>query len=175
VLGGLTVVGGVLNLPAFAPGPHHLLDSWLAPVMEPARRFLAPELPHGATEYALLGLAIVVALAGLVWGVRATLARPIAPASRAGEERGLWKLLHRKWYVDELYDEFLVTPLVRLSRNILWRVVDQKLIDGAGVHGSAWIARSLGRLGSRLQTGEAGVYIVVFVLGAVWILHAVGR
>jgi NADH:ubiquinone oxidoreductase subunit 5 (subunit L)/multisubunit Na+/H+ antiporter MnhA subunit len=77
--------------------------------------------------------------------------------------------------VDEIYDEFVVRPLVRLSRAILWRVVDQRVIDGAGVNGSAWLSRTLGRLGSRLQTGEVGVYIVLFLLGAAWVLHAVGR
>jgi len=176
VLGALSVLGGALNLPGFWPtGPHHLLDHWLEPVTAPAARFLTLELPHGATEYLLIGLAVAIAVVGLVWGVRATLARPIVPAREAAPERGVWKLLHRKWYVDELYDEFVVQPVVRLSRAILWRVVDQRVIDGAGVNGSAWISRALGRLGSRLQTGEAGVYIVVFVLGAVWILHAVGR
>ncbi len=176
VLGVLSLVGGALNLPGFWPtGPHHGLDRWLEPVVLPAARFLSVELPHGSTEYALIGLAVAIGIAGLIWGMRATLARPIEPAKAARPERGIWKLLHRKWYVDEVYDEFVVRPLVRLSGAVLWRVVDRKVIDGAGVNGSAWLSRALGRLGSRLQTGEVGVYIVVFLLGAAWILHAVGR
>jgi NADH-quinone oxidoreductase subunit L len=174
-LGILTVVGGVLNLPSFWPTPpHHALDHWLEPVVEPATRFLTAELPHGSTEYLLIGLAVLIGVAGLIWGVRATLSRPIPTAIAAPEERGLWKTIHRKWYVDELYDEFIVQPVIRLSR-LLWRVVDQKVIDGAGVNGSAWLSRRLGWLGSRLQTGEVGVYIVLFLLGAAWILHAIVR
>ena len=40
------------------PGRHHLLETWLEPVLEPSRRFLEVALPHGSTEYALIGLAI---------------------------------------------------------------------------------------------------------------------
>ncbi|MEK6688105.1 MAG: NADH-quinone oxidoreductase subunit L [Gemmatimonadota bacterium] len=176
VLGVLSVIGGALNLPAFFPaGPHHLLDHWLEPVVAPATAFLRLELPHGSTEYILIGVAVAIALIGLVLGHRLTLGQTIVPARQAAPERGLWKLLHNKWYVDELYQEFIVDPLVGLSRSILWRVVDQRVIDGAGANGSAWISRQLGRLGGRLQTGEAGVYLVVFLLGAVWVLHAVTR
>ena len=176
VLGILTVIGGALNLPAFWPTPpHHALDHWLEPVVEPARRFLTVELPHGTTEYLLIGLAVLIGVVGLVWGLRTTLARPIPTARAAPEERGLWKAINRKWYVDEIYDEFIVRPLVRLSRTVLWRVVDQKVIDGAGVNGSAWLSRRLGWLGSRLQTGEVGIYVVLFLLGAAWVLHAVSR
>ena len=176
VLGLLSLIGGALNFPAFWPtGPHHALETWLEPVIEPAGRFLQVALPHGRTEFLLIGAAIAIALVGLVLGYRVTMARVIPAAKDAPEDRGLWKLLNRKWYVDELYDEFIVGPLVRLSRGFLWKTVDQSIIDGAGANGSAWISRRLGWLGSRLQTGQLGVYVVVFLLGAAWILHAVVR
>ena len=44
--------------------------------------------------------------------------------------------------------------------------------DNAGVNGSAALARGLGWLGSRLQTGQLGTYVVVFVLGALAVLGA---
>jgi NADH-quinone oxidoreductase subunit L len=176
VLGVLSLIGGVLNLPAFWPtGPHHLLDRWLEPVTEPGARFLTVETPHGSIEYLLIGLAVAIGLIGLVWGVRSTLARPIPVAKAAPEERGLWRLINRKWYIDELYDEFIVRPLVRLSNVVLWKVMDQKIIDGAGVNGSAWLSRWLGRIGSKLQTGEVGIYLVLFLVGVAWILNVVVR
>ena len=176
VLGVLTVIGGAINFPEFWPtGPHHLLDRWLEPVLEPAAAFLKVELPHGSTELALIALAVAIGIVGLVWGIRATLRRPIATAHDAPAESGLWKVINRKWYVDEIYDEFVVQPLTRLSSTVLWKTVDQKIIDGAGVNGSAWLSRALGKLGSRLQTGEVGVYIVLFLIGAAWVIHAVAR
>ena len=61
------------------------------------------------------------------------------------------------------------------SRTVLWKGVDQGLIDGAAVNGSARISRGMGWLGSRLQTGQVGVYVVLFLVGALWILRAVIR
>jgi NADH-quinone oxidoreductase subunit L len=174
-LGVLTVVGGLLNLPSWFPGPHHALDAWLAPVLAPAAGFLAVTMPHGATEAALVVFATAVAVAGLILGFRSTLARPIPRAREAPEETGIWRVLHGKWFVDELYDQVIVRPLVDGSRDVLWKVVDQRVIDGAGANGSAWLTRWAGRLGGRLQTGDVGVYIVIFLLGAAWILHAVVR
>jgi NADH-quinone oxidoreductase subunit L len=77
--------------------------------------------------------------------------------------------------VDEIYDAAIVRPFVWLSRVVLWKGVDQGLVDGAAVNGTAKLSRGLGWLGSRLQTGQVGVYVVLFLVGALWILRAVIR
>ena len=118
---------------------------------------------------------MLVGVVGLILGYRVTLARPIPTAREAPEATGLARLLNRKYYVDELYDAALVRPLVRFSRSVLWKGVDQGIIDGAAVNGSARLSRGLGWLGSRLQTGQVGVYIVLFLVGALWILRVVIR
>jgi NADH-quinone oxidoreductase subunit L len=133
------------------------------------------QVPHGATEYALIAGAVVIAALGLVAGYRATLAAPIPTAREAPPERGFAGILFHKYYVDELYHAFIVRPLVGISRFILWRFVDQGIIDGAGVNGSATIARGLGWIGSRLQSGQLGLYVIVFLVGAVWLVHSVIR
>jgi NADH-quinone oxidoreductase subunit L len=176
VLGVLTVVGGLVNLPAFWPTPpHHVLENWLRPVLAPAASLMPVQVPHGATEYALIAGAVVIAALGLVAGYRATLAAPIPTAREAPPERGFAGILFHKYYVDELYHAFIVRPLVGISRFILWRFVDQGIIDGAGVNGSATIARGLGWIGSRLQSGQLGLYVIVFLVGAVWLVHSVIR
>jgi NADH-quinone oxidoreductase subunit L len=174
VLGVLSAIGGVINLPTFAGG-HHALETWLEPVTAAGAAFARVELPHGQTELFLVGGAILVGAVGLLLGYRATLARPIAPAREAPEDTGLARVLNRKWYVDEIYDAAFVRPLVWLSRVVLWKGVDQGLVDGAAVNGTAKVSRGLGWLGSRLQTGQVGVYVVLFLVGALWILRAVIR
>jgi NADH-quinone oxidoreductase subunit L len=175
VLGVLSAIGGIINLPAFVGG-NHALAHWLEPVTAPAERFLAVELPHGATEYYLIGAAVAVGLIGLLLGFRRTLARPIPTAGEAPAERGFGRVLFNKYWVDEAYDAVVVRPLVWLSRNILWRGVDKGLIDGAGVNGPAWLSRNvLGRAGSLLQTGQVGLYVVFFLIGALWILRVMAR
>jgi NADH-quinone oxidoreductase subunit L len=174
VLGVLSAVGGVINLPTFAGG-HHALETWLEPVTAAGAAFTRVELPHGSTELYLVGGAILVGVVGLVLGYRATLARRFLPAREAPEDTGLARVLNRKWYVDEIYDAAIVRPFVWLSRVVLWKGVDQGLVDGAGVNGTAKLSRGLGWVGSRLQTGQVGVYVVLFLVGALWILRAVIR
>jgi len=174
VLGVLAVIGGVINLPTFVGG-HHALETWLEPVTAAGAVFAKVELPHGSTEFLLVGGAILVGAVGLLLGYRATLARKVPAAKEAPEDTGMARVLNRKYYVDELYDAAVVRPTVWLSRVVLWKGVDQGAIDGAAVNGSARVSRGLGWVGSRLQTGQVGVYVVVFLVGALWILRAVIR
>ena len=150
-----------------------MLEHWLEPVTEPAARFFGLEMPHGQTELLLVGGAVVVGLLGLYAGYWATIRRRTPTAAEAPEDTGLARVLNRKYYVDEIYDTILVRPLVWLSRIVLWKGVDQGVVDGAAVNGSASLSRGLGWLGSRLQTGQVGIYVVLFLIGALWILHAV--
>jgi NADH-quinone oxidoreductase subunit L len=174
VLGVLTVIGGAINLPSFVGG-HHALETWLEPVTAAGAAFARVVLPHGTTEFLLVGGAILVGVVGLVLGARATLARRIPTAREAPEDTGLARVLNRKYFVDEIYDAAVVRPVEWVSRVVLWKGVDQGLIDGAAVNGSARMSRGLGWLGSRLQTGQVGVYVVLFLIGALWILRAVLR
>ena len=174
VLGILSAIGGLLNLPPFLGGGA-ALEHWIEPVTTPAAAFFRLEMPHGSTELFLVGAAVLIGVVGLVAGWKATLGRPTPTAAAAPADTGLARVLHRKYYVDEIYDALIVTPLVWLSRIVLWKGVDQGVVDGAAVNGTAKLSRGLGWLGSRLQTGQVGVYVVLFLVGALWILHSVVR
>jgi NADH-quinone oxidoreductase subunit L len=179
ILGVLAAGGGVLNLPEFVGG-HAWLEQWLEPVTAAAHVVreqtgsLAAQLPHG-TEVGLVGLAVAIALAGLIAGWRATMASPIAPAHDAPADQGFWQVLFHKYYVDEIYALLIVQPLLALSSRFLWKTVDEKLVDGAGVNGSARAARAAGWLGGRLQTGQVGLYLALFVVGALYVIATVVR
>ena len=103
------------------------------------------------------------------------MAKPIEVATKAREEVGFAKVLLHKYYIDEIYDSLIVRPLAGISKIFLWKFVDQGVIDGLGVNGSAGLARGLGWLGGRLQSGQVGFYVIVFAIGAVWLLHAGSR
>ncbi len=172
VLGILSAAGGMLNLPALFGGDAKL-EHWLDPVLEGAHHFFPLEMPHGQTEYILIALAIAIAVGGLLAGWRVTMSRPILPASQAEPEVGFWKVLYHKYYVDEFYEAAIVGPLRRFSEKVLWKDVDQGIIDRGGVEGSAGLARTLGWIGTRLQTGQVGVYLTVFLVGALGIFFVV--
>jgi NADH-quinone oxidoreductase subunit L len=174
VLAVLSAVGGVLNLPSFVGGGA-ALERWLEPVTEPAAALFRLEMPHGQTELFLVGAAVLIGALGLYAGYRATLGHNVLTPDAAPAETGFARVLYHKYYVDEIYNALIVRPIVWLSRVLLWKGVDQGLVDGAAVNGTAKLSRGLGWVGSRLQTGQVGVYVVLFLAGALWILHTVVR
>ena len=126
-------------------------------------------------EWWLVLLAVSVAATGLVAAVRFLRPADLRPARAAPAEHGVGRILWKKFYVDEAYDALVVQPLVWVSRNVLWKAVDQGVVDGAGVNGAARLSRSLGWVGSKLQTGQVGFYVVLFVVGVLAVLRAVTR
>ncbi len=176
VLGVLSAVGGFLNVPAFMGGSARL-EHWLAPALETPPALAAPTTAAaaGAGEWILVALAVAIALVGMVAAWRLLDPATLVPARLAPAETGLGKILWKKWYVDELYDACVVRPLVWLSRRVLWQGIDQGVIDGAGVNGAARTARTLGWLGSRLQSGEVGFYVLWFVVGVLAVLGLAAR
>ena len=59
-----------------------------------------------------------------------------------------------------------------ISRGILWRGIDQGIIDSMFVNGSAALAKGIGRIGASLQSGQVGTYAWVLVVGVLAILGA---
>jgi len=166
VLGLLSAIGGVLNVPELYHGGawlHH----WLEPVTQASAALVSPPEAHlsPGTEWLLVGIAVAVAVTGIVGAWQLLKPAALVPARQAPEERGLARVLRNKWYVDEIYDALIVRPLVWLSREVLWKEVDQRVIDGAGVNGAARGARALGWANRWLQTGQVGLYAAAFVVG----------
>jgi NADH-quinone oxidoreductase subunit L len=175
VLGVLSAVGGLLNLPHVFTHQEGALARWLEPVVGNAQRYVAggeaPEV-SASTEYVLIGAAVAIAAAGMLYAFARLKPERLVPKAQAPEEQGIERVLANKYYVDEGYDRAVVEPTVGFSRNVLWRGVDVGIIDGLLVNGSAWVARLVGRTGSALQTGHVGTYAWVLLVGVIAVLGA---
>jgi NADH-quinone oxidoreductase subunit L len=179
ILGILTIAGGWLNLPEVITdlvplGPRETLAHWLDPVVGGATRQVAGTAAHIAvgTEEMLIGAAVIIAVAGIVLAF-ARLKPETLPRKRdAVPEHGFERVVAEKYYVDEGVEKGIVRPAYAVSRSFLWRLVDNGLIDGFFVNGSAALARGFGWLGSRLQTGNLGIYAWVFIAGVLAMLGA---
>ncbi|HEV7993479.1 MAG TPA: NADH-quinone oxidoreductase subunit L [Gemmatimonadaceae bacterium] len=192
VLGVLSVFGGWFNLPPFfRAGPTGALEHWLEPVVgEGALRVtrgVPPEM-QGSTEVWLVGSAVAIALLGIVFAWVRLKPERLVPKAQAPEEHGFGRVLANKYYVDEAYDAAVVQPVVGVSRGLLWRGVDNGLIDrltrlivqskdddaavGTTVPMGGWLARAVGYLGSQLQSGRVGTYAWVLVVGVLFVLGA---
>jgi len=121
----------------------------------------AMELVH-----ALTGPPVIVALAGLLVAWWFYIKRPETPKRLAQSLHGPYTLLLHKYYVDELYLAVIVRPLLWVSTNVLWHVVDEGVIDGT-VNGVASVAREAGGQLRQLQSGNARSYATWVVVGAV--------
>jgi NADH-quinone oxidoreductase subunit L len=175
VLGILTAIGGWLNLPEFAPlGRVGALEHWLDPVLgEPTARVIAGagETSRGL-EYALVALAVAIAVGGIALAWTRLKPETLVPKRESAPEEGFEKVLVNKYYVDEIYDETIVEPVIGISRGLLWRGIDVGLIDGVGVNGSAYFTRFVGWVGSQMQSGQLGTYAWVLVAGVLAVLGA---
>jgi len=114
---------------------------------------------HGL-ELTLTGVSIVVALGGIAFGWVWFKRKPLWEPPR---------LLEKKYYVDELYDATVVQPIKQGSTNVLWKIIDVHIIDGA-VNGAGHLASMLGGGLRYLQSGLARSYVAVLVLGALLII-----
>ena len=86
-------------------------------------------------------------------------------ARRMAERGGvIHAFLYNKWYFDELYDAVFVKGAKAVG-DLFWKVGDEKIIDGGGPNGMAFLSRVFaGRL-SRLQSGYVYHYAFVMLLG----------
>jgi NADH-quinone oxidoreductase subunit L len=175
VLGVLSIVGGVLNLPAFMGGISQALHHWLEPVTGAA----ALHITHGeeahlalGTEFALIGLAVLIAVGGIAYAFNRLKPAALVPKAQSPESTGIERVLENKYFVDEAYDKVIVRPIVGTSRRVLWRGMDSGLIDGLFVNGSAKLMEFFGWVGARLQSGQVGTYAWVLVIGVLAVLGA---
>jgi len=171
VLGALSLAGGTLNLPELVGGKPWL-EHWLQPVTALADRMRPVVELSPVVEWTLVGGAVLVAALGMLGAVRLLRPEALVAARLAPPETGLGRLLWKKWYVDEIYDAVIVRPVQWLAREVLWKTIDVRLVDGLLVNGSATTSRALGWLGSRLQTGELGFYVALFVVGVLVVVGA---
>ena len=179
VLGVLSAVGGWINLPKLTPiGPVGMLDRWLEPVVGKATARVAAVPGVGmvaepTTQAAvLIGLAVVVAIAGILFAWRRLDPSKLVPKSVSPAEHGIERVVANKYYVDEAYDRAFIEPTYEISRGFLWRFIDAGVIDGMFVNGSAAVARAFGWVGSRIQSGAVGTYAWVLVIGVLAVLGA---
>lgn len=166
ILAILSVIGGFIGIPEIFSGEHgNQFHNWLAPLFKDADRKLMHFGLHSHFEELLLMIISVAGAAASIFLARYIyLKKPEIAARTANRFRGLYNLLWNKYYVDEIYDVVIVNPIVTLSRNVLWKIADNKIIDGT-VNGAAKLVDIISASIRKIQTGVAQLYALVMVLG----------
>ncbi|MFZ9779156.1 MAG: NADH-quinone oxidoreductase subunit L [Ilumatobacteraceae bacterium] len=156
VLSVLSVIGGAMQLP-FSKNLH-FLEHWLEPVVEESERSIKGTWAYD-NKYVLLGVAIVVALAGIALSL-AVYAKRRLPAVEP-------KVLANAWYYDATVARVVGGPGAAAFDGITR--FDARVVDGA-VNGAGSLARGLGSLVRRSQTGFVRAYAAIIALGTVAVL-----
>jgi NADH-quinone oxidoreductase subunit L len=158
ILAFLSLTGGWFALPAMWGGKNYFSE-FLSPVLG-SGEIAGVENAH-SLELMLSGVAMIAAIVGLLvaW-------RMYRKDVKQGPSNGLHEFLYQKYYVDELYQAVVVGPLLWLSRNILWKLVDVGIIDGT-VNGIATGTTATGDKVRLQQSGNVRSYAVWVLIGAV--------
>ena len=186
VLAVLSVVGGVIGLPAVTHLPN-LLSDFLSPML----------VGHGTSGHAVhaYGLEVLlmlistgVALTGIALGYHFYVKRPELPAQIKARFVKMHRLLFNKYYVDEIYQALFLRPVLKVvslsgrfdlkgidgAVNLSSRITakfsflvgweDLTVVDGA-VNGLANICQRWGAWIRQVQTGRIQHYLYSVVLG----------
>ena len=153
-LAGLSVVGGLVNTP-FRLALEHFL--------EPSFEVVAlAHPPHGATAVLLAAVSVAAGLGGIALAVMRYRSR--VPA----EETGVWRLVGRGYYVDDLYAQVFART-GKLGAAWLAFRFDARVVDGA-VEGVGGLTRRIGMRLRPLQTGFVRSYGAIMLVGIVAVL-----
>ena len=171
VLAVLSAIGGLLNFPEIFGG-NRALARFMSPLFDNARQAVPSAFEHAhlthTQEYMLMGISTGAALIALLVAYVMYVSKRDVPAEEGAPVSAVQKLVYNKYYIDEIYNIFIVKPVSALSY-FFYQVFEFFVIDLL-VNGIGKLVKQLSNLTRRLQTGATGFYIFAMVIGIVIIL-----
>jgi NADH-quinone oxidoreductase subunit L len=178
VLALLSLAGGWWAAPHLVGGLNYF-DNFVNPVFAGGETSSATEPYTGIGQLiaTVFGPPVLAAFVGFLLAWWLYIRRPEMPGRIAQSLGGLYRLVAGKYFIDEVYAFTIVRPLLWISTNFLWHVVDEETIDGL-VNG---VGHEAGEFGDRLRhlnSGNTRTYAAWVILGAVvlttvlaWMVH----
>ena len=114
-------------------------------------------------------LPLIISLLGILFATIFYKYKKDLPRATVNNFYKIYKLFLNKWYFDEIYQKYIIRPFVIIA-GCFYKIFDQKIIDGAGPNGAAFVARKLSRIVSLSQTGHVYHYAFSFILGIITLL-----
>ncbi len=162
VLAAGSVLIGLLGIPNALGEGLDRFGHWLTPVVaEPS--FATTETAAqfwGSAGIALLASALGIGLAYVLYG------KGPAPSVKEIVRKmpPVYRLVYNKFGIDTVYDK-IVPQGFRVTAVILWKAIDEVLIDGLLVNGTGWLVKQFGSATKRLQSGDMQRYLVGILAG----------
>jgi NADH-quinone oxidoreductase subunit L len=150
ILALLSLVGGLVGI-------GNRFEHFLEPVFGTGFTEGTAEAASSVKEYTLMGISVLVALAGAFLAWFLYISQPYLPQKIADGLNGFYTAVLNKYYVDEFYAKLFVKPLIDGSTSILWQGVDRKVIDDT-VNNAADSARTISDEARQMQSGNLRSY-----------------
>jgi len=166
ILGILSLVGGWVGVPA-SLGGHNEIGSFLSPVFG-GEQAATTTTGHGL-ELTLAAISLLTAAIGFFFAYVFYYKKPGSATALALKVKPLYSLVANKYWVDEIYGAFIVTPLLMFSRLILGGFVETGLVNGSGSLAAA-TTRGLSTVTRRIQSGNIRSYAGWLALAAAAVL-----
>ena len=169
ILAVLASIAGFIGVPHILGG-NNILEHWLEPVFSSANKIILPADSYShIIEYVLIAASVIIAMCGVYLGIKAFTQYNGAVAKMKKSYSSLYSLLLNKYYVDEIYQKAIITPIYNTSKVFLWKFFDLGIIDGI-INGTSKIFTFFGNLLRRSQNGIIESYAATFIYGVVFIL-----
>ncbi len=173
VLGILSVIGGWMGIPhvisAILPGePINFFETWLEPIVK-----TVPGMAHAnpETEWLLMGISVSLAFVSALVAYQFYIKSPEAPKKMAKALGPAYRLIEKKYLVDEFYFGAIINPLVSFSKRT-WYFLDVNVIDKF-----TYILSDLmvggGQLIRTSQTGNMQQYAMYIGVGLVIVISII--
>ena len=163
VLAVLSTLSGFLGMPEIFHMPHFFKEFLSSAVTVSAEG----EVSH-FFEYMLIGVSILVLAILIPLVYNYYIKQENMPEAEETSLNWWQRAIYNKFYIDELYDAVIVSPINKFSK-WLYRVYDKQINDGI-VNQLGLTALLSGQSMRKLQTGGTGFYIFAMVIGIILML-----
>jgi NADH-quinone oxidoreductase subunit L len=162
----LAVAGGWIGIPKALGG-----GDQFAHFLEPVVNAAPQSTPTGTEGQERVFSLVSVVMAAIGWFFADLLYRRKPGLADRLVERvsGVYGLLVHKYWIDQIYTGLIVTPLLFVTRYLLWGVADRGVVDGGGSL-AAYGVRGVGAIVQRVQSGNIRSYAGWLAIGAAALL-----
>ncbi|MCX8278334.1 MAG: NADH-quinone oxidoreductase subunit L, partial [Dehalococcoidia bacterium] len=122
-------------------------------------------------NYLVAGISTVLAIAGIALAYLMYIKGLISPTAMGTRFQPIYKLMFRKYYFDEIYENVIVRKGFYKYVADALRWFDENWIDNANVHLSNLVSR-IGKSGVLIQNGQTQTYAVGMVVGVIAVVAA---
>lgn len=122
---------------------------------------------HGPVQmalHALMTLPFALALAGVVTSYYMYMVNPALPAAIKARAQPIYSLLENKYFMDWINENILARGARALGTG-LWKIGDEKIIDGGLVNGSWKLVALVSGVVRRVQSGFLYHYALAMIMG----------